>query len=134
MLSDREALFEMYTMESEMALCIFLVWYELLDLVVSVRYLNWRIRPCCFFLYLLRNVRTVAIENDPCTLHTVIDILYPFLLPPMVQHLTLLRCRLLEHSIEGLLSPSTTLISLVVSSVQHSYMVCCTICDMCLCL
>lgn len=74
---------------------------------------------------MLPNVQRVVIENNLCTLHTVPDIPYPFLLPPSVQHLSLTRCRLLKHSVEGLLSPGTTLLSLVIASVQHGYMVRC---------
>ncbi|SJL08854.1 uncharacterized protein ARMOST_12225 [Armillaria ostoyae] len=118
MLSDRASLFETYCIESELALCIFLVRHGLLDAVESVQYVNWRLSPCCFFLYLLGKVCNVVIENDPCTLHTVLDIPYPFLLPPSVRELALVRCGLLEHSVEGLFSPGTLLVRLVLDSVQ----------------
>lgn len=118
MLSTQASLFETYCLESELTLCIFLVRNVMLDAVESVRYTNWRLSPCYFFLYMLWKVCVVVIENDPCTLHTVLDIPYPFLLPPSVQDLTLVQCRLSEHSVEGLFSPGTILLRLVLDSVH----------------
>lgn len=131
MLSNRVALFDIFIFESEMALCIFLVHHGLLSAMESVHYINWHLTPCCFFLYLLQKVQEVVVENDPCTLGTVLNIPYPFLLPPTVRSLTLIRCQLTEHSVEGLFSPGTFLHQLVLTSIQGGDVVCvcCLFCN-----
>ncbi|SJL08159.1 uncharacterized protein ARMOST_11522 [Armillaria ostoyae] len=71
------------------------------------------------FLHSFTNVHTVRFLADAGTPATTPHIPYPYLLPSTMTHLVISRCSLESHSVEGMLSPDTSLRSLELRGLEH---------------
>ncbi|KAK0435846.1 hypothetical protein EV421DRAFT_1739906 [Armillaria borealis] len=86
---------------------------------LTITFSNWSFSPYCFFLHSFSNIQTVRFIADPRTPATIPHIPYPYLLPSSVRHLVVHRCSLHSHSVEGMLSPDTSLESLELIGLEH---------------
>ncbi|KAK0432411.1 hypothetical protein EV421DRAFT_1910920 [Armillaria borealis] len=121
-LSSRSGMYVHLANRQEIALVSFLTCHNLFNMVETITFSNWSFTPYCFFLHSFSNIHTIWFLADAGTPATIPHIPYPFLLPSSVRHLVIRRCSLHGHSVEGLLSPDTSLESLELIGLEHGAM------------
>ncbi|KAK0432719.1 hypothetical protein EV421DRAFT_1742103 [Armillaria borealis] len=121
-LSSRSEVYRCLANRSEVGLVLFATRNDLSDVIQTITFLNWAFTPYCFFLHSFTNVHTVRFLADAGTPTTTPHIPYPYLLPLTMTHLVISRCSLEGHSVEGMLSPDTSLRSLELRGLEHGTM------------
>lgn len=107
----------------ELAFLLFVSRWDITYTVCKVVQINWVYRSTCFFRHVLPNVMVLEIRGSECLPVNIPWLPYAFMVPSLVTDLTLDRCSMYMHSLEGILSPSMQLIHLSVVNAYHGFLV-----------
>ncbi len=86
------SLMDEYALAQYVVITYFVIYCGIVLYVLSISYMNWPCLRVCFFYHLLPNVIEFICTSNGCTYHNVLTISTPFLLPPSVIMVRLLKC------------------------------------------
>ncbi len=124
-IQDDPWFFRAFAVECEADLSASIICLGLQAIVRGIRFVNWPIFLYNFFLHLLSHVETVVIEGRGSRYveESAPVIPCPFLLPPSVIKLHLIRIMLYRYSLEAMLSPDGHLQRLYIEGIEDGLIV-----------
>lgn len=105
------------------AMTYFIVYWGIVPYILSVSYINWPCLQVCFFYRLLPNMTAFSCKSTGCTYHNISSVSSPFVLPPSVSTVRLVRCSMQHHSIERMLHYLMGLHTLELRGVLYGHIV-----------
>ncbi|SJL08855.1 uncharacterized protein ARMOST_12226 [Armillaria ostoyae] len=115
------SLMDEYALAQYMAMTYFVVYWGIAPYVLSVSYMNWPCLRVCFFYHLLPNVKEFVCMSDGCSHRNVSTVSTPFMLPPSIDTVRLVKCSMQYHSIERMLRSLECLHTLELRGVLHGH-------------
>ncbi len=117
------SLMDEYALAQYMAMTYFIIYWGIAPYVLSVSYVNWPCLRVCFFYHLLPNVTEFICVSAGCSHRNISSVSTPFLLPPSIETVRLVKCTMQHHSVERMLRQLKCLHTLELRGLLHGHVV-----------